>query len=304
MGPLPAALGKVFLSVTMTSGLPVALTTSGSAEQTTCTHDEPSKTVSVVASDRGPEEFNFVLLTAEGGVISFQEIDPATFDLTPKQPCGAATTTNTDLIRTQGGGQFGLIQVVDQALGAFAPGATAEPSGVSEIEFEFQPLGLIGFVGSPTPAVVRLGTLGANINGDDDVDVTFLVAESAFGYMGSPGDDDVASTGGFATGDPTSRFLSAFGSGGNDTLTAGLGSAELFGGSGTDVVSGGPAADEISGGPGQDRVSGGAGSDFVRGDGGNDVLLGGAGRDSLHGGGGRDRCVGGPGKDFETKCER
>ena len=302
MGPLPDVLGKLFLSATMASGLPVGLASSGSAEQTTCTYDEPSKTVTVLVPGGGNPAF--VLLTAEGGVISFQEVDPNTFDLTPKQPCGAATTSNTDLIRTQGGGPSGVIQVVDQALGAFAPGATAETTGVPEIEFEFQPLGLIGFVGSPTPAVVRLGTLGANLNGDDDVDVTFLVAESALGYAGSPGDDDIASTGGFATGDPTPRFLSAFGLAGNDTMTAGPGPVELFGGGGTDAITGGPAEDALGGGPGPDRVVGGAGSDFLRGDAGNDVLLGGAGRDLLHGGGGRDRCVGGPGKDTETKCER
>jgi Ca2+-binding RTX toxin-like protein len=302
MGPLPAALGKLFLSATMASGLPVGLASGGSAEQTTCTYDEPSKTVTVLVPDSS--ELNFVLLTAEAGVISFQEVDPTTFDLTPKQPCGAATTSNTDLIRTQGGAQSEVIQVVDQTFGAFAPGATAESTGVSEIEFEFQPLGLIGFAGSPTPAVVRLGTLGANLNGDDDVDVTFLVVESALGYAGSPGDDDIASIGGLATGDPTTRFLSAFGEAGNDRLTAGSGIVQFHGGSGTDAVTGGPESDELGGGPGPDRVLGGAGIDVVQGDAGNDVLLGGPGRDVLLGGGGRDRCVGGPGKDSEKKCER
>jgi Ca2+-binding RTX toxin-like protein len=302
MGPLPATLGKLFLSATMASGVPAGFGSSGEAAQTTCTYDEPSKTVTVLAS--ATEEGSFVVLTAEAGVISFQEVDFNTGDLTPKQPCGAATTSNTDLIRTQGGGDFGVIQVVDQSLGAFAPGGTAEPSGVSEIEFDFQSLGLIGFLGSATPAVVRLGTLGANLNGDDDVDVTFLLPESALGIVGSPGTDDIAATGGFGTGDPSTRFLSAFGVGGDDTMVAGPGDAELFGGGGTDAITGGAGSDNLGGGPGTDRVLGGAGRDFVSGNAGNDKLLGGGGQDLLHGGGGRDRCVGGPGKDAETKCER
>lgn len=299
MSPLPDAFGKLLLSLSLASGAPAA---TDSVAQTTCTYDEPSKTVTVVAPDR--PDGALVVLTVESGVILFQEFDFQTGDVTPKAPCGAATTANTDLVRAQGGGLGGLTLVVDQTTGPFAPGATAESTGVAEIEFDFQPTGLIGFIEPTVPGVVRLGTLGANLNGDDDVDVTFLSAEAAFGYAGSGGVDDIAATGGLATGDPTTRFLSAFGLGGNDLLTAGLGAAELNGMGGSDIITGGPGPDGLIGGPGGDRISAAAGSDFVAGSSGNDVLLGGAGRDFLDGGAGKDRCVGGPGKDRENKCER
>ncbi len=292
------------LPVLLASGLLAASGQSlASSEQATCTYDDPLKTVTITIPNT--EEPAFVLLTAEGGVISYQEIDFETFEFTPKQTCGAATTTNTDLVRTQGGGPNGALLIADETTGPFAPGFTAEGTGVAEIEFEFQPIGGVIFGGSPTPAVVRLGTLGANINGDDDVDVTLVGSQTTFfGSIGSPGADDIAATGGFGTGDPSPILFSAAGGDGNDHLVAGTGPAGLNGFGGDDIIVGGPGGDSITGDAGNDRVSAGPGADDVTGGGGNDTLRGGPSRDLLNGGSGRDKCVGGPGKDLVTKCER
>jgi Ca2+-binding RTX toxin-like protein len=299
MGPLSGAFATFLVTFSLLPGDSIA--SANGAAQTTCTYDEPSKTVTVTVPAQDVEDY--IWLSVEAGAIQFQELDDRTFELTPKQPCGAATTSNSDLVRIQSGAPV-TVSVVDQSTGAFAPGFTSEPMGTSEIEFEFEPVGLIGFLGSPTPAVVRLGSLGANVNGDDDVDVTFLSADAAFGYAGSPGDDDIAGTGGLGTGDPTTRFLSGFGFAGNDYLTAGPGRVELYGDTGNDIVIGGPGGDNLDGGPGLDRITAGAGRDFLEGAGGNDVLLGGAGQDFLNGGAGRDRCMGGSGRDRELRCER
>ena len=293
---LPAVLAATALFGAATGSMP------STGEQATCTYDDPSKTVTITAPNTA--EPTIVVLTAEGGVISFQEIDFETFEFGPKQPCGAATVTNTDLVRVQGGGAGGVLFIADETLGPFAPGFTAEPTGVSEIEFEFQPAGGMLFGGSPTPRLVRLGTSGANVNGDDDVDVTLLGSPTSFGYFGGAGADDIAATGEFGTGAPATIGFAAAGGDGADRLVAGTGTAQLNGLGGNDLVIGGPARDFVSGDAGNDRVSGLGGSDDVHGGGGKDRLLGGPSKDFLDGGAGRDRCVGGPGRDFLRKCER
>ena len=291
MLPLPAVLA--------TAALVGSLATASMAEQATCTYDDPSKTVTLTPPS-GP--LVFVQLSAEGGVISYHEANFETGEFGPAQPCGAATTSNTDLIRTQGGAGSAVLLSVDQTLGAFEPGFTAEPTGTSEIEFDFQPLGGVFVGGTNTPTVVRLGTAGANINGDDDADLTFPAA-AFFGFVGGSGADDIAATGGFGTGDPATISLTVSGGEGDDLLVAGKGSVELHGFGGNDIVVGGPKADELDGDAGNDRLSGGAGADTLRGLAGNDLLKGGPKNDSLNGGGGRDRCVGGPGEDKTKKCE-
>jgi len=289
----------VLLAAAMVAAGPTAFAAS---EQSSCVHDEPSKKVTVSAAEPEPGAPPFIVLTAEGGVIAMQEVDLIASQLGPRQPCGAATTSNTDLVVIQGGGPAGVLFLADQSFGAFAPGFTGEPTGTSEIEFEFHPSGAIVFIGTSAPTVVRLGTAGANVNGDDDVDVTLLSVPAGFGFVGGPGNDDIAATGGFGTGDPATRDLVANGGGGNDLLSAGLGRAFLEGFGGNDVVIGGPKGDLLTGGSGKDRLVGGGGRDRLQGDSGKDRLLGGRGKDRLDGGKGRDRCVGGPGKDQLENC--
>jgi Ca2+-binding RTX toxin-like protein len=296
MGPLPAALGKVLLSLSIAPGVPGDLGTVAEAEQTTCTYDEPSKTVTV-----SPADAAFVVLSVESGAITFVG-EQRMSRTSAGEPCGAATTTNTDVIKFLDGlgGFFGILE---ETTGTFAPGATVEVSGVSEIEIEFHADGFLVMGGSTEQRVARLGTLGANVNGDDDVDVTFLT-DAGFVFVGGPADDDIAGTGGLGTGDPSTRFFVAVGADGADLLVAGPGNAALEGGAGQDLLVGGPAADSLSGGTDNDRLIGGGADDELAGDKGNDDLRGGPGPDEMNGGRGRDRCVGGPGKDKLENCER
>ncbi|WP_428938046.1 hypothetical protein [Fontivita pretiosa] len=96
------------------------------------------------------------------------------------------------------------------------------------------------------------------------------------------------------------------GGGGNDTITAGGGSATLNGNDGDDQLSGGAAGDQISGDAGNDTLIGadandlligGANEDALYGDAGDDTLNGGTEADQLWGGSGADSMVGGDGND-------
>ena len=70
---------------------------------------------------------------------------------------------------------------IDLTNGGFAPGATPEGTGTSEIEFEIdlmtgnettaQP-DSVAISGTGAADTLRLGTLGINANGDDDADIT------------------------------------------------------------------------------------------------------------------------------------
>jgi Ca2+-binding RTX toxin-like protein len=289
------------LPVVLASSL-ILLAPSEAMAQATCTYDEPSKTVTVTAPVE-EHTVTFVFLAVEAGAIVFESFSGVTRSGEPA-PCGMATTANTDLIRVQGGGPEGVLAALDETTGTFTPGATAEATGVSEIEVEFHPPGFLIMGGSAERRVARLGSLGANVNGDDDVDVTFLDGEAAFGFLGGPLDDDIAGTGGFATGDAATRPFAAAGFDGPDLLVAGLGRTQFDGGNGQDLLAGGPMADSLSGGGDPDRILGGTGDDVLEGVKGNDELRGGAGADHMNGGRGRDRCIGGPGKDVAKKCER
>lgn len=289
----------VFLAATALLGA-VATPALSAEEQTTCTYDDPSKTVTLSTPTAG---FIVVQMSAEGGAISFQEISFATGEAGPSQPCGTATTSNTDLIRIQEATGSLVFLAIDQTLGAFAPGFTVEPTGASEIEFEFLPAGGVLFGGTAAPTLARLGTAGANINGDDDVDVTMSGSLSFFGFFGGAGVDDIGATGGFGTGEPATIDFLASGGEGSDRIVGGPGTAELHGDGGNDIVIGGSGADTMTGDAGNDRLTGGAGADDLEGGAGKDVLSGGPKNDSLNGGAGRDKCIGGPGKDEIKKCE-
>ena len=275
------------------------------AQPATCRYEPSTRTVVIEArEDSVPSE---VRLFVESGAITFESYIGPVHRGTQRQPCGSATTSNTDVIIGGGTSESTiLILIADQSGGAFAPGSTSEQSGVSEIEFELRTEGLVVFQGATIPTVVRLGTLGANINGDDDADVNFYLpaASASFGYVGTPGDDDIGASGGYGTGDPATIAFVASGGEGDDRIVAGLGKAFLHGQGGSDVVVGSRRDDLLFGGDGGDRLTGRRGDDRLAGTDGNDRLRGGPGRDLLQGGKGRDRCAGGPGDDTPKKCER
>ena len=198
-------------------------------------------------------------------------------------PCGAATVTNTDRVVVTGTGGssdtfFANFLGVGENVGRLGPGPTPESSGQSEIEIRFDvtpgnsvfppqdPLPLyFQYVGSSAQDRLTMGSKGADLSGDGDLDVT-----SSHGFQGA--------------------WL--FGVGGGDVLTlAGGGDAgapfafpsQMDGGNGKDRLTGGTADDQITGGNGRDSLAGGLGNDtLMANDGLADGVDGGDGDDTAY----------------------
>ena len=215
-----------------------------------------------------------------------------------------ATTRNTDTVEVR------LARGINHLLlgfgkGRFAPGATREGDGSSEIEFEVTVLN----EGRGSESWVELfsgrrsdhfrygikdGNVGINLNADEtspDIDLTVLgPGPEATLVLGRRGKDRITTTGGpeFDTAilpqfgpavSPPMTLWAILGSG-NDTLISTLDDAL------------------IEAGPGNDRVLAGPGRDIIRGEQGADRLSGGDGPDSLFLGIGRDSATGGDGGDL------
>ena len=271
---------------------------SAAFEQQACSYDESSKTSTVSAIDGRPP---FVLLSVDRGRIMYQEF-LGSGDKGPVQQCGTATTTNTDLIQIDG--ESGVSVGLDLRGGPFAPGASTESSGSPEIELDFPTTDVVEIIGPAAGGTFRLGSLGANLNGDDDMDMAIHAYPFKIVYQGGPNADDIAATGGLGTGDPAPFGFDVFAGGGDDLVAAGNEFSTLIGHGGNDVLIGGTLPDGIWGSGGKDRIAGGDGDDYLEGGGGNDRIGGGAGDDRVLGGKDRDRCAGGTGKDLVEDCER
>jgi Ca2+-binding RTX toxin-like protein len=223
------------------------------------------------------------------------------------QPCsgGVATVLNTDTIRV---GVRGLFASADVELGGgpFAPGATPEAEGTSEIEVEFRGEDAVGtVVGTRGADEFRWGRagglMGLNLNADsaDDQDVDVTVEEGSLlgGFLiadGAGGNDRILP----APGVSVPALSGAEGGPGADLLIAPRSGGVLAGGAGDDVLNGGGSFDVLDGGAGSDRIVGRGGGDLIWGGLGRDLLSGGRGgdfirdRDSK-----RDRIRCGPGRD-------
>lgn len=225
----------------------------------------------------------------------------------PPVPCagGVPTVFNTDLIMLRARSRTSFVDV-RLGGGPFAPGATAEPEGASEIEIEFR--------GNVTWATVvgRRGAdafqwgrgraqAGLNLNpataNDEDVDVTVTdTSSSAFLVVeGLAGDDTIIP----AAGARIPHFVWAEGGEGDDVLVAPRhAESDLQGGPGADVIRGGSASDRIVGGLGDDVIRGGGGADDIWARRGRDVLFGGRGGDWIFARDGeRDQVSCGAGRD-------
>jgi Ca2+-binding RTX toxin-like protein len=203
----------------------------------------------------------------------------------------SVNNTNTVYVITDTGTQTLTIDLSD---GPFAPGATAEAAGTSEIEFEVDlgagTDGINVYGGGGSDKLAFQGTTKLLLNGDADSDVHLLSAENRWLYGGSGNDVLKAS--------PTSPPAEFYGGGGNDTLTGGGGSDDLTGEAGADTLAGGPNDDNLYGGGGGDTLKGGDGDDYAIGGDGDDLFDAGYGDDSFYSesaGDGADRMIGGPG---------
>lgn len=198
---------------------------------------------------------------------------------------------------------------LDMRAGLFAPGATPEPDGTSEIEIEVSP-GLGNAVeillGSEAQRV-RLGSLegggsGVNLNaevesGSKDPDVT---ADRPFllDLRAGPGDDEISARGGGGFSGAWAGGVFVGGGSGSDRLVAPrrYEVSALVGGPGDDEILGGPGFDLIAGGPGRDDITARGGGDIV--------ALGDGERDRADCGKGRDFVTSDRKKDQLSGCER
>jgi Ca2+-binding RTX toxin-like protein len=218
--------------------------------------------------------------------------------------CGGATVSNIDSIAVTGDGGAQAL-TVDLSGGPLGPGATAEPSGKSEIEITAgfgagtDSFTLQGGTGDDT---FRIGTAGINLNGDGDNDIS-LAGVERFTVNGGPGDDVFTTP---AVPDGADTFI---GGSGIDTMSYGSRTAGVRGlldNLANDGGSGGAEGDDIR--VSVENVTAGKGNDLIdavaqnaantfKGLSGNDTLRGRLGKDTLVGGDGSDVLEGGRGND-------
>jgi Ca2+-binding RTX toxin-like protein len=191
--------------------------------------------------------------------------------------CGSATVSNTNTVVVTGGpGRQHLS--VDLLGGPFEPGFTPEGGGVSEIEIQVNlkagtdSLTISGGLGDDT---LTLGTSGANMNGDGDVDVITPNGVEEISMYGNDGLDTLSAAGGLGAGGALEQRVFLIGGDGNDAITGSDGPDYIDGSSDADTLAGGAGNDDMIGGSGVDSLEGGLDQDGLEGNQGNDTLDGG-----------------------------
>jgi Ca2+-binding RTX toxin-like protein len=250
----------------------------------------------------GPPE-NLLTVTSDGNLAEIarrgQRILVREYLERPKRCSGGVPTVlNTDTIRVQLTGGFADLFL---AGGPFAPGATPETEGASEIEVEFAGPDILATVnGTALADVWQWGPglerhAGLNLNagtaGDQDVDVTIRGSFAGLMANGRGGNDSIVPAPG--AGFPNDGVFSVGGSG-DDRLEA------THNGGG--LIEGGPGDDVLLGGRRGDDLEAGGGNDTIRGAGGGDRIIGGPGRDLIRGGPGRDNIESRDAKRDNVRC--
>ena len=169
--------------------------------------------------------------------------------------CGGATVNNIDSVTVTGtDGSETLI--LDLSGGTFAPGATAESTGLSEIEFDVD-LGdgtdELSILGSSGVDKITFGSTAVKLNGDADQDMSRSSIE-ILGANGNVGADVLSGAGGGTTGTALQTTVSLNGGFGNDRLTGGAANDILTGSDGNDTLKGAGGADALDGGARLDTV--------------------------------------------------
>ena len=184
------------------------------------------------------------------------------------------------------------------------------PAAWSDPMYMLVNLAVGGYGGPPDasafPASMQVDYVRAYALADGSSVVEHGTPSSAFGTSGN---DNLTAAAG----------VQVEGLAGNDTLTGGSGADTLFGGDGDDRIVGGTAFNQVNGNKGQDTIVGashvgdwllgGQGNDqidahasnghnIINGNLGSDSLTGGSGGDTLRGGQGDDLIVGGAGRDW------
>jgi Ca2+-binding RTX toxin-like protein len=256
----------------------------------------PSAEARVTCSFSGPPE-NALTVTANrttdwpGVTRGGQEI-VVRQDLKPPTACsgGVPTVLNTDTITFRLRGGFPAPYVM-LAGGPFAPGATLEAEGTSEIEIEIRGSGFVVVYGTAGADAFQWGPgspyfAGLNLNpgegGDQDVDVTTTNEIAPLLAKGLAGNDMITTSPSVMS----PAYIDSGGGPGDDRLSAGRNAGGRLGGdAGDDVLIGSRFADGFLGGPGNDRLVGGGGADLIDpagSDPGNDLILAGPGPDEIN----------------------
>jgi hypothetical protein len=167
------------------------------------------------------------------------------------------TVLNTDLVQITNAGASAA--TVDLRGGPFAPGFTPEPVGSSEIEIQYLGPTFLDIRGGAEADRLSFGAGGANLDGDDDADVTGRF--SVLLIEGGGGNDRMSSQRGYTRVAGRRVML---GQGGRDRLIATPDGSTIHGGNGHDVLVGGRGRDNLTGGRGADVMKGGKGRDLLR----------------------------------------
>src|SRR6188508_721879 len=114
-----AARSRIVVALAVLVGLLVLPAASASAA-TTCTRSGTLLTVTMTSNDFA------VISRGVGGEL-----------LVNGSQCGGSRVDNIDLVKVRGNAGAQIV-VIDQDNGLFAPGATPESTGISEIEFDIQ----------------------------------------------------------------------------------------------------------------------------------------------------------------------
>jgi hypothetical protein len=230
---------------------------------TTCSVQGPTLIIHETGS-------GFLHIGRSGDAIAVKE------DISPPMVCGGQpTVVSIDAIRvtTDASASYGAPTViVDLRNGPFAPGATDEGDGSSEIEMTIEGAGIVRVNGTPGTDSVRAGStaqaLGINLNADE----------------ATPDSDVAVTVPPFPTG-PFSTQIRMVGFGSADLLSGNGGPGfsgplgppplqyfQARGGHGDDRIVGTPRSDIISLGQGDDRARALGGNDFVAADQGVDTV--------------------------------
>jgi hypothetical protein len=266
-----------------------------------CSYDAVAKTVTATRS-----------VAAEGRLIAVAGQIKSVGDGSSVQ-CGIATTSNTDTVKyvtTVAGNDN-----IDLSGGPFAPGASNEGDGSSEIEFQHPGLGTVTIRGTSSADHINGGVGSANLNPDEagaDADVT--MADTGLILFGGGGADTLVGPAILRGGLGNDQLIAPVGgttvldyaeAAAGITVTLPTGGADGEGNTdsfilaGPTVLRGSPFADIIGGSSGADTIAGSDGADTVDAGDGDDVIDEGGrhgertpnGGDALHGGAGRDVVV-------------
>ena len=221
---------------------------------------------------------------------------------------GDPTVHNTDRIVIDEAAVAGFtIVAFDLSGGQFAPGATPEPDGTSEIELQANMFGFLSFTGvggTSGDDVIHMGrtasgATGVNFNAGAEAapDVDLEVTQPELLTVGTGAGNDVflgRGAPGFAG--PLGRGVAMFAAGGRgrDRIVAGA-STFIAGGRGNDTLLGSRFADFAAGEGGRDLIKTGRGDDTA--------LTARDGRDRVNCGAGEDTAIA-DATDREAKCER